>query len=199
MAFVISMVFAGYLFYQEKEQQSGRHVKKARLRKLSPEKESFYKSKGLNKEETIFFRETMQTAKIQITQIEKNMTLAGKLKAIEHRHNVVRIAKSLFKEITQAPNRLHEVDRFLYVHLPSLLDLTDKYVEIDRHEAKNKSTYDILESSTDTIDELCQLVIQDYVSFKSTDLNDMEIEVELAKRTIERDNGHTSSLDQDEI
>ena len=199
VAFLISMAVGGILFYKQKDMPAGRKMKKIRLKSLTPEKEAFYKSQGLEKEETTFFRETMQTAKLQITEIEKNFSSVTKLKAIEHRHNVVRISKALFQEITHEPNRLHEVDKFLYVHLPSLMDLTGKYVEIDRHEAKSKATYDILEKSAETVNELSKLIVEDYVIFKSEDLNDMEVEVELAKRTIERDNGFNSSIEQEEI
>lgn len=198
LAFTICLILAGFLFYRKDKSGSGLNRKK-RLKRLSPEKEDFYQSQGLSSEEIRFFRETMQTAKSQILSVERNFEGTAKLKAIEHRHNTLRIAKSLFKEITQNPKKLHEVDRFLYVHLPSLKDLTDKYAEIDRHEAKTRSTYEILEKSSETINELCALIVQDYVDFKSEDLNEMEIEMELAKRTIERDNGQNQSIEKDEI
>lgn len=193
----ITFMVGGFLFYTQREQSLEKKMKKPRLSPLTADKETFYRSKGLQKEEIVFFRETMQMAQFQIIETEKNFSAVAKLKAIEHRHNVVRIAKALFKEITQAPDRLHEVDQFLYVHLPSLMELTSKYIEIDQHKAKSKSTYDILEKSAETIDELSQLIIEDYVAFKSDDLDDMEIEVELAKRTIERDNEFTTSIEQD--
>lgn len=199
VSFFVSLALAGFLYYKQDDSSNSRTGRVQKLKRLSPEKEAFYQSQGLTSEEIRFFRETMQTAKNQILKIEKDFDSAAKLKAIEHRHNTVRIAKSLFREITQNPRKLHEVDRFLYVHLPSLMDLSRKYVEIDHHEAKSKSTYEILEKSSETIDELCQLIVQDYVEFKSDDLNEMEIEMELAKRTIERDNGQNQSIESDEI
>src|SRR5699024_11201609 len=71
-AFLISMAVGSYLFYQQDKRNVGRQIKKKRLKKLSPQKEAFYQSKGLTKDEIRFFRETMQTAKIQILQIDKN-------------------------------------------------------------------------------------------------------------------------------
>jgi len=194
-----SVVIGTVFYYQKGNNDTGPRKNSAKLKKLTPEKEAFYHSKGLSKEETNFFRETMNTAKYQIVKIEKNLDSTGKLRAIEHRNNTVRVAKSLFKEITKDPQRLHVVDKFLYVHLPSLMELTDKYVEIDRHEAKSKSTYDILDKSAETIDEMCQLIVEDYVRFMSEDIEDMELEVELAKRTINKDNGTNNSIEEEEV
>lgn len=174
--------------------------KKPRLKKVSSEKEAFYQSKGLSKEDIQYFRETMHKAKKQIIQIEKNMNQTGKLKAIEHRNNTAQLSKALFKEIIREPNRLHEVDQFLYVHLPSLADLTTKYVEIDQHQKKSKATYDILGQSAETIDDMCQQIAEDYVNFKSSDIEDLDLEVQLAKRSLKKDNEQNEdSIEQDEV
>lgn len=194
---IFSIAIGAFLIYKQSINEGSASSKK--LNRLSAEKEAFYKSKGMSKEEIQFFRETMHTAKLKLLRLEKNMNSVSKLEAIEKRNNTIQLAKSLFKGITGEPNRLHEVDKFLYVHLPSLTDLTDKYLEISQHEVKNKSTFDILDESASTIDEMCQLIAEDYVLFKSDDFEDMAIEVELAKKAIERDNGHTHSIESEEL
>lgn len=158
------------------------------LHRLTEDKETFYKEAGMSKEETQFFRETMNTAKNQILVLEQNLKQVSKLKAIESRNNTIHLTQALFKDITNEPRRLHEVDKFLYVHLPSLVDLTEKYNEINNHEIKNKTTFETLEKSASTIDEMCQLIAVDYAAFKADDLAEMDLEIELAKQAIERDN-----------
>ncbi len=78
----------------------------------------------------------MNNAKGQILQIEENINQVGKLRAIANRNNTLNLIKVLFKDIVNEPERLHEVDQFLYVHLPSLAELTSKYVQINQHQAK---------------------------------------------------------------
>ncbi|WP_373471545.1 5-bromo-4-chloroindolyl phosphate hydrolysis family protein [Carnobacterium alterfunditum] len=194
---VISLGTGAFFIYKQSLNEDSDSSKK--LNRLSAEKEAFYKSKGMTKEEIQFFRETMHTAKLKLLRLEKNLNSISKLEAIEKRNNTIQLSKSLFKGITEEPNRLHEVNKFLYVHLPSLTDLTEKYLEISRHEVKNKSTFDILDESASTIDEMCQLIVEDYVLFKSDDFEDMAIEVELAKKAIERDNGNTQSIESEEL
>jgi len=192
----LSLGIAFFLF----RQTSKRSKKNSTLKKVSPTKESFYKSKGLSKEDINFFRETMQQAKEQILTIESNMEKTSKLKAIEKRNNTIKLSKSLFKSITEHPERLHQVDQFLYVHLPALSDLTTKFVKIKNHQAKSKATYDILQKSAGTIDDMCEQIATDYVKFKSDDLENMEMQIELAKETIDKDNDNIDkSIDQKEI
>ncbi|MFO8069104.1 MAG: 5-bromo-4-chloroindolyl phosphate hydrolysis family protein [Alkalibacterium sp.] len=168
---------------------------KEKLPRLSKEKEEFYSSKGLSKEDIDYFRRTMFQAQQQIVSIEQHMQKSGKLRAIEHRNNTVALSKELFKDITHEPNRLHDVDKFLYVHLPSLADLSEKYLEIEGHKAKSKTTYDILEKAALTIDKMCEQIAEDYVKFKADDIQDMSVEVELAKRTLNHKQSDTQDFD----
>lgn len=184
---LLSISLGVLLLYARGRKQRPADEKK--LPKLSSDKEAFYVSKGLEKEDIQYFRQTMQKAKQQIRDIEINMLATGKLKAIENRNNTIHLTKSMFREIIKEPNRLHEVDQFLYVHLPSLADLSGKYNEINNHQAKSKATYDMLDKASQTLDKMCQQIAEDYVQFKSDDIVDMEVEVELAKRSLDKDNG----------
>lgn len=86
------------------------------------------------------------------------------------------------------PNRLHEASQFLYTHLPNLVDLTNKYNEINDHEIKNKQTYEKLEESAQIIDQLSALIAQDYQKFVAEDLDDIDVEISVAKQSLKRDN-----------
>lgn len=195
---IVSLLIGGFLLYKKDAQGAPSKTKVRNLKKITPEKETFYKSKGLSKDEIKFFRETMQTAKINLLDLEQNMRQSTKLTAIEKRNNTIHLAKSLFKDITNEPNRLHEVDKFLYVHLPSLKDLTAKYVEVESHEIKQRSTFQILDESAGTIDGMCNLIAEDYVSFKSDDIENIEFEIELAKKSIARNN-NANEINNEEL
>ena len=58
----------------------------------------------------------------------------------------------------------------------------------------------MLDRSSQTLDEMCQQIAVDYVEFKSDDIEDMEVEVELAKRSLDKDNGlNQESIQNDEV
>lgn len=161
---------------------------KTALPTLTKEREAHYEKIGMSDTEIAFFRDTMNTAKAQIVKLQENMNRVAKLKAIDLRNDTVRISKAMFKEIVKEPEKLHSANHFLYTHLPNLVELTDKYIEIDNHEIKNKQTYEKLEESSLIIDQVSKLILKDYEQFVSDDLEDMDIEMSVAKNSLKRDN-----------
>lgn len=173
----------------------------APLQRVTSQKEAFYRSRGLSKDEMNMFRSTMHTAREQIYAVEANMKKRTKLKAIETRNNTLPIMKDFFKHIVEQPERLPDVNKFLYTHLPSLKELTDQYLEIDSHVAKSRETYRMLEESAQTINEMCELIAAEYVAFMAHDLDNMDVEIELAKTVLKRDNNDNDAaeIDKDEL
>ena len=157
---------------------------------LTDELGTHYEKSGMTANEISFFRQTMNQTKNEINQLQMNMQQTAKLKAIDLRHDPVKAAKALFKELVKEPNRLHEASQFLYTHLPNLVDLTNKYNEINDHEIKNKQTYEKLEESAQIIDQLSALIAQDYQKFVADDLDDIDVEISVAKQSLKRDNKH---------
>lgn len=160
----------------------------AEIPDLSKELEVHYEESGMTPSEITFFRQTMNQTKTEISQLQQNMQQTAKLKSIDLRHDTVKAAKALFKELVKEPHRLHEASQFLYTHLPNLIDLTNKYIEINDHEIKNKQTYAKLEESAVIIDQLASLIAQDYQKFVSDDLDDLDVELSIAKQSLKRDN-----------
>ncbi len=155
---------------------------------LSKDLEEHYLTSGMSSSEIDLFRQTMHQTKADITKLQENMNKTAKLKAIDLRHNTTKASKALFKELVKEPTRLHEASHFLYTHLPNLIDLTDKYIEINDHEIKNKQTYAKLEESAQIIDQLASLISQDYQRFVADDLEDIDVEISIAKNSLKQDN-----------
>lgn len=154
---------------------------------VSVQKEQHYQELGMDDQQIAFFRETMANAKKQIVQLEQNMNDVAKLKAVDLRNDTVKAAKAMFKELVKEPTKLHLADRFLYNHLPNLVDLTNKYLEINAHDIKTKNTYDALEKSSNVIDEVSKLLVSDYERFMSDDLEELDVEITLAKQNLSRE------------
>ncbi|UJF15114.1 5-bromo-4-chloroindolyl phosphate hydrolysis family protein [Jeotgalibaca sp. MA1X17-3] len=195
---ILTVLLGAFLYYRSgnDKRTSSRSTysrkKSTSLNRVSSEKEAFYQSKGLTKEEMNTFRNAMQEAREQIYNIEENINSRSKLKAIMTRNNTLNILKDFFKNIADQPERLHEVNHFLYTHLPNLKELTQQYIQIDGHVAKSKETYDFLNKSSSTIDHMCQIIRKDYITFMSNDLENMDVEIELANHVLKRDHEDTT-------
>lgn len=162
--------------------------KEDQLPNLTKSKEEHYETIGMSEQEIDFFRDTMNTTKKQIVQLQENMNASTKLRAIDLRNDTLRVSKALFKELVKDPKKLHLANHFLYTHLPNLVDLTSKYLEIDDHEIKNKQTYEKLEESAQIIDQVSKLIKKDYEQFVADDLEDLDVEISVAKNSLKRDN-----------
>ena len=145
------------------------------LPSLTREREAHYLKSGMTAREIELFRETMNQTKHQIDKYQKNITSNNKLKAIDLRHDALRASKALFKELVKEPTKLPLASHFLYTHLPNMVDLTDKFIEINSHEIKSRETYDKIEESTQIIEQMASLIAKDYSQFVADDLDDMDV------------------------
>ena len=173
-AFVILVGFLVFVLYRKKKNAAD---KSDQMPYLTKDKETHYRELGLSPQEIDFFRSTMSTAKKQIIQLQENMNRSTKLRAIDLRNDTTKVSKALFKE-------LHLANHFLYTHLPNIVDLTSKHLEIEQHEVKNKQTYEKLEESAQIIDQLSKLVKNDYEEIVSDDLDDLDVEMSIAKSSL---------------
>ena len=173
------------------------HAPKNYKFKPTQDKLHHYHEHGLSEQEIVFFRQQMAEAKERIENIEVEMNKVAKLRVIENRHNVVAVSKQYFKDIVKEPERVAQAGIFLNKLLPSLEDLTAKYTEISSHVAKNKQTYLILEKSAQTIDNICESITESYVHFHQSLYNDLQDDIKLANRTLNKEIDDT--MDQDTI
>lgn len=153
---------------------------------LSKEKEKHYLKAGLSLEDIDFFRDTMNQARLYILLLENNMNQTSKLRAINMRTHAVRAAKAAFKQIVDNPQKLHVANHFLYTHLPNLVKATDDFLTIDSYSLKNKEVYQSLEEATQIIEQLSQLITNDYHLLMAEDLDQLEKDLAVAKNTLNK-------------
>lgn len=184
--FVLVVGGAGLIIYGVKNRR--RSNSPSALPIMTKEKEAHYLESGMTEKEIEFFRETMNQTKKQVLQLQTNINKNAKLKAIDLRHDTLRASKALFKELVKDPQKLHFANHFLYTHLPNMVDLTAKFIEINGHEIKTKETYEKIEESSQIIDQMAALIAKDYQQFVADDLEDLDVELSIAKQSLKRDN-----------
>lgn len=145
-----------------------------------------YQKAGMSDDDIHFFRETMATAKKQIDQLARNMQQTTKLKAINLHFEPVKVSQASFKTIVAQPQKLHAASDFLYRHLPTMVDLTAKYNAISQHEVKDKDTYAVLDKSAEVITQLAQQFRTDYETLVADDLEDINVDMSLAKAAMKK-------------
>ncbi|GMA47843.1 5-bromo-4-chloroindolyl phosphate hydrolysis family protein [Tetragenococcus muriaticus] len=183
---LLFFIAGGILIYYGLKSNSHRS-NKSDLPALSKKREQEYINAGMSNSEIELFRQTMNQTKQQIEHLQATMNKSGKLRAVDLRHDTIKAAKALFKEIVSSPKRMPEANHFLYTHLPNLVDLTDKFIEINEHEVKSRETYDKIEESIQIIDQMAALITSDYQKFVADDLDDLDVEISIAKQSLKQD------------
>jgi 5-bromo-4-chloroindolyl phosphate hydrolysis protein len=184
---ILFIVGIGLVVYGFKGRRASKKVEERNLPALSKKREQSYLDNGMSYHEIEFFRTTLNQTKEQIEHLQANVQKSAKLKAIDLRHDTIRASKALFKELVKEPTRLNEANHFLYTHLPNMVDLTNKYIEINNHEVKSRETYDKMEESIQIIDQMAALITKDYQKFVADDLDDLDVELSIAKQSIRRE------------
>lgn len=187
------LFFSGALFLLFAFRSRKKAAHSQEIPALSKKREAAYLASGMTAREIEIFRETLFQTKQQIDRLQKNIQDNAKLKAIDLRHDTLKAAKALFKELVKEPIRLHDASHFLYTHLPNMVDLTNKYIEINQHEVKSHETYEKMEESVQIIDQLAALITSDYQNFVSDDLVDLDVELSIAKQSLKRDNNYNQA------
>ena len=157
-----------------------------------------YRKAGMSDEDIQFFRETMSTAKDQIDQLNQNMQSVPKLRAIELHSEPVKVSRAIFKTIVAEPQKLHAASDFLYRHLPTMVDLTEKHIAISKHEVKDKDTYTVLDKSATVISDLAQQFRDDYEALVADDLSDIDVDMTLAQAALKKSQTAAKESNDDE-
>lgn len=156
------------------------------LNKLDRKMLAHYQAAGLSESDIVFFRKTMGEAETQIRQLSKNVAETPKLKTLDLNVDFVKVSKSMFAAIVKEPERISETgaSNFLYRHLPTIVNLTTRYIEISHHEVKTTDTWEVLAKSLDVIKNLGNQIREDYTLFVSDDLTEMGQEMSAAQDSL---------------
>lgn len=164
-----------------------RYPKPVKHQNISKSMLKHYQLIGLSDDEVQLFRKTMQEAKSNIQHLEATTQASPQLKAIALKHRTINISQAYFKALVSEPKRLIEADSFLYKHLPNLVHLSQKYLEINQHEVKTTATYEVLEKSLKSINDLSSEIANDYTKFVADDIDDLKQQINAANQTIQKE------------
>lgn len=116
--------------------------------------------------------------------------MEAKLRIIDTKQNTIKIIKQFFKEIVAEPERLPQAGIYLNKLLPSLEDLTTKYIEITSHVAKDENTYLILEKVWQRLIKFVSQLLSNIYSFIVIPIKDLMMifgwQIEICKKLMRK-------------
>lgn len=151
----------------------------------SSEQKEHFKEKGLTSDDMEYFKEVMDEANNQIYSIKSQIVGVTPLEKAMSVNDTVEIIEELYKDIVNEPERLHDVNKFLYIHLPTLEQLVSQYVQINNHRRISEQGKRTLDETINTIKEVNELIDQDYLDFRNVDVETLRNNIQMTKKRLE--------------
>lgn len=151
---------------------------------LSAAMAEHYQASGLDEDEVVLFRKTMDDLAESIQTFEAITNRVPKLKAIAINTDLSKVLHAYFKAIVNNPKQMGAAGHFIYEQLPNLVRIAQKYEAISQHEVKTSDTYDVLTTAANTVADLANAIRTDYANFVETDIDALEADINLAKKQI---------------
>ncbi len=143
-----------------------------------------FKSKGLNSNDMVYFKKVMDEANEIIYRIKNQIAGVRNLEKALLTNNTLETIDELYKDIVNEPERLHDVNKFLYVHLPTLDQLITEYVQIYNHHKISDHGNRILKETITTIEEVSVRIDEDYLQFRDKDIKSLENSIQTTRKRL---------------
>ncbi len=96
-------------------------------------------------------------------------------------YEMSKLSKRILAIIKNDPTKFYLVEDFFYSHLPSALELSDKYALLSRQQVTGTEIHLALEDTRSTLKELYVTMEQDLKQALATDIESLRIELDFAK------------------
>lgn len=154
---------------------------------------------GLNKG-ILFYQQIKQAKQLQLSRaeflhIEKQLDLANKnastltqkyvqvrsIKSFRVIYDLSKLSKRIIALVRNDPKKFYLIEEFFYAHLPSAVELCDKYAILTKEKVSGTDIHLALNDARITLKELHETMEDDLKQALATDIESLKIELDFAK------------------
>lgn len=147
------------------------------------QKKKFMQIAGITKEEYKHIETQLKAANKNIQTLSQNYLRVRSVSAFKQLLEMTRISKNIVKIVKTDPRKFYNVEQFFYAHLPSAVELTDKYTMLSRQPVKDKEIQITLSKTRETLTDLNDTIQVDLKDALSNDIDHLQMEIEFANRS----------------
>lgn len=144
----------------------------------------FLKAQGLTRREYKYIKQNLNEAKEKIKRLNKALFSVKYLPQLRQNIEIVRITRKIYSITKKDPRRFYLGEKFFFYHIDSLVELAEKYSFLASQPTKNRELNLSLIDTRRTIDELTNTLEKDLDTILSKDIDKLNFELDVAKRTI---------------
>ncbi|AMO85555.1 5-bromo-4-chloroindolyl phosphate hydrolysis protein [Solibacillus kalamii] len=141
---------------------------------------------GLSKSEYNLIEAQLKQARSHIQALNQQYVRVRSVRAFKQINEMSKLAKRIINIVQTNPQKFYAVEDFFYAHLPSAVQLSDKYTLLTKEQVPGTDVHLALEDTRRTLKDLQITMESDLKSALSSDIENLKIELDFAKLSNEK-------------
>ena len=144
------------------------------------------KKLGLTKKEYRQIELQLKKAREQMNKLTQQYTRVRSIKSFKLINETTKVSRRIINIVNNDPHKFYAVEDFFYAHLPSAVELTDKYTLLTKEQVKGTDIHLALEETRKTLKDLHVTIEEDLKLALQSDIENLKIELDFAKLSNEK-------------
>lgn len=136
---------------------------------------------GITTNEYKLIEQHLKQARAQISALQKGYIRVRSIKSFRMLNDMVKVSRRIINIVQKNPKKFFAVEDFFYSHLPSAVEITDKYSTLVKERVKGIEIELTMEDTRKTLKLLNAAMDQDLKDALRTDIENLKIELDFAK------------------
>ena len=136
---------------------------------------------GITTNEHKLIEQHLKQARAQISALQKGYIRVRSIKSFRMLNDMVKVSRRIINIVQKTPVSCFAVEDFFYSHLPSAVEITDKYSTLVKERVKGIEIELTMEDTRKTLKLLNAAMDQDLKDALRTDIENLKIELDFAK------------------
>ena len=144
------------------------------------------KELGFSRTEYNLIDKQLKLAKDHLSQLTQQYIRVRSIRSFKLLNEITKISKRIINLVQSSPHKFYAVEDFFYAHLPSAVQLTDKYTLLTKEQVKDTEIHLALEDTRKTLKDLYETMEDDLKLALASDIENLKIELDFAKMSNEK-------------
>ena len=136
---------------------------------------------GISKSEYELINSQLKQAKSHVTALNQQYVRVRSIRSFKQINEMSKLAKRIINIVQTNPQKFYAVEDFFFAHLPTAVQLSDKYTLLTKEQVSGNDIQLALEDTRKTLKELHVTMEDDLKNALSSDIENLKIELDFAK------------------
>ncbi|MEG0472138.1 MAG: 5-bromo-4-chloroindolyl phosphate hydrolysis family protein [Solibacillus sp.] len=141
---------------------------------------------GLSKSEYQLIDAQLKQAKAHAQTLTQQIVRVRSIRSFKQINEMSKLSKRIINIVQTNPQKFYAVEDFFYAHLPSAVQLSDKYTLLTKEQVTGNEIHLALEDTRKTLKDLHVTMEEDLKNALASDIENLKIELDFAKMSNEK-------------